>query len=154
MLNSWIQVGELQRLTIGGGGTTKAQNKRWGNSVPPSSPLLWPLLTTRQRFHLDLIIIENLQQVIPFESYATIGVVVCLWWSEVPEIRFETIDIRNCTTATFRRQWKLIRNCILRVDQYHPQWSPHNRRKEPEIVFRYLSILVLVSLTAQRQRGR
>jgi len=30
-------------MKIGGGGTTKAPNKRWGNSVPPSSPLLWPL---------------------------------------------------------------------------------------------------------------
>jgi len=37
-------VGELQKLKIGGGGTTKAQYKRWGNSVPPSSPLLWPLV--------------------------------------------------------------------------------------------------------------
>jgi len=49
MLNSWIQVGELQRLKIGGGGTTKAQNKRWVNSVPPNSPLLWPLVSRECR---------------------------------------------------------------------------------------------------------
>jgi len=26
-----------------GGGTTEAENRRWGNVVPPCSPLLWPL---------------------------------------------------------------------------------------------------------------
>jgi len=36
-------VGELRRLKIGGGGTTEAENRRWGNAVPPHSPLLWPL---------------------------------------------------------------------------------------------------------------
>ena len=39
-------MGELQRLKIGGGGTIKAQNKRWGNSVPHSSPLLCPLIAS------------------------------------------------------------------------------------------------------------
>jgi len=33
MHNLQIQVGELYRL----------KNRRWGNAVPPRSPLLWPL---------------------------------------------------------------------------------------------------------------
>jgi len=40
-------VGELQRLKIGGLGTTEAENKKWGNAVPPRSPLLWPLVWNR-----------------------------------------------------------------------------------------------------------
>jgi len=26
-----------------GGGTIQTENRRWGNAVPPRSPLLWPL---------------------------------------------------------------------------------------------------------------